>query len=136
MNLPIKPDKISIITGAFFLVLAVVHYFRLRRLSEKGNKTFAIIIDLIRSAQAQGLDTYFPVLEYKTMSGEVITKKSYVGNKKGQQKIGDRVAIVYNPDKPEEFLLDTGMDKYWKILGSVIAGVVFIAAGLLHLFSP
>ena len=70
------------------------------------------------------------------MSGEVITKKSYVGNKKGQQKIGDKVAIVYNPDKPEEFLLDTGMDKYWKILGSVIAGVVFIAAGLLHLFSP
>jgi hypothetical protein len=112
-----------------------VHYFRLHKLSEKGNKTFAVIKDLIRSPQADGIVTYVPVLEYKTMSGEIITKKSYIGNKKGQQKIGDKVEIVYNPEKPEEFLLTTGMDKYWKILGSIIAGIVFIAAGVFHLFS-
>jgi hypothetical protein len=134
MHLPVTPNTIATILGAFFLVLAVAQYFRLRKLSEKGVKTYAVIKDLIRSPQPQGQDSYFPVLEYKTMSGEVVTKKSYTGNKKGQQKIGDKVAVVYNPDKPEEFLLDTGMDKYWKVLGSVIAGVVFIAAGVLHLF--
>lgn len=135
MNLPFNANTIAIIVGAFFLVLAVVHYFRLRKLSEVGNKTYAVIKDLIRSPQADGIVNYIPVFEYKTMSGEIITRRSYIGNNKDKYKIGDKVAIVYNPENPEEFLLDTGMDKYWKILGSVIAGVVFIIAGVFHLFS-
>jgi hypothetical protein len=134
MNIPFDTNTAAIILGVFFLIIAVVQYFRLRKLSENGIKTFAVIKDLIRSPQADGIVNYIPELEYKTMSGEIITMRSYIGNNKGKYKIGDKVAIVYNPDKPGEFLLDTGMDKYWKILGSVIAGVAFIGAGLLHLF--
>lgn len=116
--------------GAFFLVFALIQYFRLRKLNEKGIKTTAIIKDFAGAVD----NMRFPILVYKTLTGEVITQKSYIASKSGVQNIGDKVNIVYNPNKPQQFLLDTGMAKYWKILGSAIMGAAFAASGFLHMW--
>jgi hypothetical protein len=134
MNTPLSFNTIAMALGALFLVFAVIHFFRLRRLGEKGIKTVAIITDFTIIEREYGFNNHIPILEYKTLDGKTITKRSYIGTKKNVQHIGDKLNIVYNPEKPEEFLLDTGMDKYWKILGSVIAGLGFMGAGFFHLF--
>ena len=126
----ININTISIALGAFFLIFTVVQFFRLQKITAKGVRTSAIIKDFIYAET----NIYFPVLEYTTKYGQVINNKSYVGSKKNRQQIGDKVAIIYNPDKPEEFLLDTGVDKYWKIIGSLIAGIAFMATGLFQLW--
>jgi hypothetical protein len=131
MNIPMNMNTSAIALGSFFLIIAVIQYFRLWRLNEKGIKTTAIIKDFEDALH----NMRFPILEYKTLSGEVITQKSYVGSKRGVQNIGDRVNIVYNPDNPRQFLLNTGMDKYWKVLGLTIIGVAFVATGLLHMWA-
>jgi hypothetical protein len=123
-------NTISIALGAFFLIFAIFQFFRFIKITAKGVRTNAIIKDF-KYAQS---NMYFPVLEYTTKYGQVINKKSYVGSKKNRQQIGDKVAIIYNPDKPDEFLLDTGIDKYWKIIGSLIAGIAFMATGLFQLW--
>jgi len=134
-NLPITSNTLSIMLGCFFLVIAVIQFARLLKLSMKGITVSATIKDLIEKRNTHGPPVYFPLLEYRTEKGEIITRRSYVGKDRlHQQKIGDTVTVVYNPDKPGQFLLDKGMDKYWKAIGSVIAGVVFIAAGFLQLF--
>ena len=121
----------AIALGSFFLIFAVIQYFRLLKLNKKGIKTTAIIKDFEDAVH----NMRFPILEYKTLNEEVITQKSYVGNKRGVQNIGDRVNIEYNPDNPRQFLLTTGMDKYWKVLGLIIMGVAFVATGLLHMWA-
>ena len=134
MNLPITKDLLWFVAGGFFLLVSVVQFFRLLLLTRNGIKTTATIKDLIESRQTHSVPVYFPVFEYRAENGELITAKSYIGlDKRHQLKIGEKVNILYNPKKPGHFLLDTGMDKYWKIIGALIAGVVFIAAGALKL---
>ncbi|HNW89960.1 MAG TPA: DUF3592 domain-containing protein [Bacteroidales bacterium] len=130
MNILMNLNTSVIALGAFFLVFAVIQYFRLRKLTVKGIKTTAIIKDFEDALH----NMRFPILEYRTLTGEVITQKSYIGSKRGVQNIGDKVNIVYNPNKPWQFLLDTGMAKYWKILGAAIMGAAFAASGFLHMW--
>jgi hypothetical protein len=127
-------DKIALVVGIFSILWALVQLYQLLRFNSKGIRTTAVIKDLVENINAGGPPVHIPILEYKTEDGETITKRSYIGNKRYQQKIGDKVPIIYNPGKPDEFLLEKGMDKYWKLLGSLIMGVVFIAAALLQWF--
>jgi hypothetical protein len=135
LNFPITTNSLVMMLGAFFLLVALLQLFRLLNLSRKGIKVNATIKELIEIRQAHGARVFNPVLEYKTENGETITKRSYISKDiLHQQKVGETVTIVYNPDKPDQFLMEKGMDRYWKVIGSIIAGGVFIAAGLLKLF--
>lgn len=65
--------------------------------------------------------TYYPVIEYK--AGEkTISKKSSDGSNQSKYKIGDKLDILYNPNKVEEFIIKGDN-------GSNIIGIVFIALG-------
>lgn len=127
-------DKIALVVGILSILWALVQLFILLRINSKGIRTTAVIKDMVEYLNPGEQPVHIPVLEYKTENGETITKRSYVGNRRYQQKIGDKVPIIYNPDKPDEYLLEKGMDKYWKLLGSLIMGVVFIAVALLKWF--
>lgn len=127
-------NLLSIGLGCFFLLLAVFQFFRLLILLRKGISVSATIIDLVKVPRIHGYTVYFPILEFITENGIKIRQRSYIGlDRSHQKKIGESILIVYNPDKPEHFLLNNGFDKYWKVLGSVIAGLAFILAGGLNL---
>jgi len=135
LNIAFSGNTLSLLLGIFFLLLAIVQFFHIKNLAAKGIKTEATVKELVEIARVHGLNDYFPVLEYTTNEGVLITKKSYVGyDKKHAQQVGDKVTIVYDPDNPEAILIDQGTDKYWKLLGALILGVAFAGAGLLHLF--
>ena len=133
MNTTFDSNTAFIVTGGIFLLVALLNFLRLMILVSKGITTEAVIKELIEVRNSKGPRVFFPMLEFRTEKEEVITVKSYIGQGKGQQQIGDKVKLLYNPDKPEQFLINSGIDKYWKIIGAVIAGIVFIAVGLLHL---
>lgn len=68
--------------------------------------------------------TYYPVIEY-SVGDKTLNEKYETGyGDKNKYKIGDKVDILYNPDKTEEYLIKS--DK-----SSNIVGIVFIAAGVI-----
>ena len=135
MSIHFSTNTYPFIVGIFFILYSFFQAFRLLRLIVNGIKVNATIKDLIKVPRIHGYTVYFPILEYKTLTGESISRKSYIGkDNRHQQKIGDTIKIIYNPQKPEEYLLDKGIEKYMKAFGSFIVGTSFILAGIFKLF--
>ena len=68
--------------------------------------------------------TYYPVIEYKA-GDKRVNKKYNVGyGDKNKYKVGDRVDVLYDPNKVEDYLIKG--DK-----SSNVFGYAFIAAGAL-----
>lgn len=128
-------NLLSFMLGAVFLVYAIIQFFRILLLSSTGIGITATIIDFIEVERTHGLNEYFPVLKYQVPGGDAIVKKSYIGlDKKHSKNVGDQVKIICNPDNPGQFIIDSGIDKYWRSLGSFIIGLAFTAAGIFNLY--
>lgn len=54
----------------------------------------------------------------------------------GQYKEGDKVVVIYNPDKPSEFTIETKQSKTAGRLIIFFVGLVFTGAGMYQLFKP
>lgn len=69
--------------------------------------------------------TYYPVIEYKA-GDKTISQKYYTGyGNENKYKVGDKVDILYDPNKTEDYLIK-GDEKT-----SSIIGIVFIVVGVL-----
>ena len=66
--------------------------------------------------------TYYPVIEYQA-GQKTVAQQSRTGSGSPKYKINDKVAILYNPDNVEEYIIkgDNTAD---------IVGIVFIVAGI------
>ena len=74
--------------------------------------------------------TYYPVFEFN--AGEkTITQKGSTGSSRAQYKIGDSVELLYDANKPEDFIVKG--DKTSNILGIifVVAGVFVTGVGVI-----
>lgn len=66
---------------------------------------------------------YYPVLEYQAGDNTVIKKYS-VGDSKIKYKIGDKVSIFYDPNKPEDYYIKEEN-------GNNVVGIVLIVIGVI-----
>lgn len=65
--------------------------------------------------------TYYPVIEYK-VEDKTFNEKYSTGSSKSKYLVGDKIDVLYDPNKPEDYLIKG--DK-----SSNIIGIIFIAAG-------
>ena len=66
--------------------------------------------------------TYYPVIEY-TAGDKTLTQKYSTGyGNRNKFKVGDKIEILYDPSKPEDYLIKN--DK-----SSNLIGIAFIAVG-------
>lgn len=66
---------------------------------------------------------YFPVIEYKAEEQTISQKYSTGDGNQDKYKVGDKVDVLYDPNKPEDYLIK-GDEKT-----SNIMGIVFIVMG-------
>jgi hypothetical protein len=52
----------------------------------------------------------------------------------GQYKVGEKISVIYNPDNPSEFTVETKQSQTVGKLMMFIIGVVFVGAGVYELF--
>ena len=77
--------------------------------------------------------TYYPVIEYK--AGEkTVTKKSNTGSSSSKYNINDKIVVLYNPEKEDEFIIKG--DKSSSMLGIIfiIVGVAVVVLGVVKRF--
>ena len=68
--------------------------------------------------------TYFPVIEYNAGDKTIGQKYSIGSGNKDKYKVGDKVDVLYDPNKPEDYLIK-GDEK-----SSNLFGGIFVAAGV------
>ena len=66
--------------------------------------------------------TYYPVIQY-IANGKIVSKKSSSGSNPSKYNLNDRVDILYDPNKVEDYIIEG--DKTTSFLG-----LIFIVAGL------
>jgi hypothetical protein len=71
----------------------------------------------------------YPIIRFQTRKNKWITKAVDSGISTSTYKQGDKINVIYNPDKPEEFMIESK----WQILiskGLLFAGVGSLFIGL------
>ena len=79
--------------------------------------------------------TYYPVIEYK-VGDKTVSKRSEIGyGSKDKYKVGDKIDILYDPNKPEDYIIKN--DKSSNIIGIVfiVVGVIVTGVGVVKNFN-
>jgi Protein of unknown function (DUF3592) len=137
----ISPSFIFHMEGAiFFIIGAVLLYlaFRIRRKVKKiartGIHAEGTVIDLVDVNISKDIVPQFPVIRFVTLKGEGVTEQ-YNISAPSLPKKGQKVDIVYNPENPKEFFINTKTTtKAPKVL--IILAIVCFAVGIYKFLVP
>lgn len=122
------------------IVIVLLGFLSIRKGSQKKNRctasASAVIVEVQAEKDEAGSEnthkkfTYTPIYEF-VVNGNTIRKNGgiYSHNKK-DFNVGDTVAVKYNPDKPEEFLVNgksggKGFGIALLLFGLVIVAIAF-----------
>ena len=127
--------KIGVII--FGIVFTIIGIFVIIKGNEQAKRcteeTVGIIIDikedLSTDDDGRTIYTYYPVIQY-IVGDRTITKKSSSGSSSMAYNLNDKVDILYNPNKVEEYIIKG--DKTSNIIGIVfiILGIIVCIAGV------
>ena len=124
---------IPLVVGVILVVAGVFTYFRAGELVKNcTEKTTATVVDMredITSDADAGIRyIYYPIIEY-TVGDRTLTEEISSGSTTPAYRINEKIDILYNPNKAEEFIVEgSNQNITWIILGSV--GIIFLAVGI------
>ena len=115
------------IVGVIFLGVGIFMYIQNKNLvkncTEKAEATVVDMKEEFSSDSDMGSYLYYPIIEYN-VKGQNVRVTMSSGSNVPAYSINDKIAILYNPNKVEEFIVDG--DKM-----SGIISIVFIALGVI-----
>jgi hypothetical protein len=132
-----KPELCFLIMGSLVAYIGFEAIVTLRRITKKGVECSGIIIEY--EANRKGYKV--PLIEFKTLSGELIREKPYVYSSTDLSKvrtyknlINQPVLIVYDPDNPKKFVLTSDRRFNYIIFFSFFfGGLVFVILSIVAL---
>jgi hypothetical protein len=119
---------IAFFVGVCFVVISSKIQSKYKLLLDIGEKSEGIVFDLEKSKNSE-FNSQYPIIRFLTKKNEWITKAANLGISVSTYKQGDKVNVIYNPDKPEEFMIESK----WQILiskGLLFAGLVGLIIGI------
>jgi len=131
------------LVGLVLLGIAVFLFLKTKRLLSVGKTAKGKIVDVVKK-ESQDQDeegfsststTYYPVIEFKTVTGQVIKFEAGVGrSNQNAYEIGHTVDVIYDPNKPQDAKINSFLQLWFVplILG-VIGLIVIVVAGLVAL---
>ena|ERR1051326_4607434 len=94
----------TFIIGLLFIFAAARMMWRNKKLLREGEICKANVAG--HEMEEKGSFTlYFPVMEFKTLSGKAIKKKYHVGISKPYYAEGDEVEVICKKNDPEDFVI-------------------------------
>lgn len=117
-----KKYWVSIFLGSMSIILgaiAALFFFRTDALVRTGEHATATITQMTYKSSMKRGGVYYPVVKFKTTSGEEIEEQAAFGSDPPQYKVNDTVEVIYKKDHPKEWSLNSWWDLYF--LGSIFA---------------
>lgn len=116
------------IVGVGMLIAATLMATHTRGFAEGAERAEGEVIQLVRQRSSDSV-TYAPVISFIAGNGLVYEFKSSLSSNPPAYEPGDRVAVLYNPERP----LDARLDGFFSLWGGAlvlgILGAVFGAGG-------
>jgi hypothetical protein len=123
--------NLVVIKAIFIPILkSIVH---IRRLKSKCENTFGVITGEVMDKDLDNANRYAPIIKFKTKQGsEVLVQgDDYLYRR---QQIGKRVRVLYNPQFPEDAIINPEKSAVFKIflICFVILILVLIDVGVMY----
>jgi hypothetical protein len=116
--------------GAILLVIAGFLYFQEQNFLSKSEEATGKVTDFDLSTDSDSGNSFCPVIEFTTKSGQPVEYHGNVCSSPPGYKIGAAVDVVYDPQNPENVQMKSFWSEYLAsfILGAV--GLPFFLIGL------
>ena len=126
----IVKDTFTII-GFFLLLGAFSAYTSVNAFMENAIKTQGVVTDLVRSRSTNNTSYYYaPVVKFMTQQGQIIEFVSSTSSSPASYSIGEKVSVLYSPDKPQ----DAKIDDFFSLWGAALVlggiGAMFSLFGI------
>lgn len=110
--------------GGLFIIHERMMKRKIERLRREGNRASAVVVDYeYRSSVTTG-STRFPVVQFEASDGRLVTAHTDFGGDL-IPKIGDRVHVLFDPERPEQVHLDSDVaDSANSVIGAI--GWIFV----------
>lgn len=101
---------IFLIVGVIFLIIGLKMYSNRQDFAKTGVAATATVVNIVASKSSDSV-TYRPEVEFKTNTGETIQVVHSMGTNPPKYKKGDVVNIIYSPDNPYDFMMDSTFER-------------------------
>ncbi|MFT6334304.1 MAG: hypothetical protein ACJATI_001041 [Halioglobus sp.] len=120
--------------GFSFIRSAIVDYRKSSSVVKEGNRTIAIIVEVIRE-ESEDNDgktsvSYWPIYEFENIYSQVVSYRPSSTTDLVDYNVGDKVAVAYLPDEEDQVVILTNNGKYADVWWMTIGGIIFIGCGL------
>ena len=116
--------------GGFSLILTGVLYARLKAFLAKARPAYGTVTAIRTQADDDGDPIYAPVVEFRTENGHAAIYKSGLYSRPCKYKVGDKVDILYNPDKPADAQIKGRKMNFVPMLVLGSLGMIFTIFGV------
>jgi Protein of unknown function (DUF3592) len=110
----------------FFVYKVIVKLIERRKIRVHGEAVKATVVDYKTMKDSAGGERYYPVLQYTTRDGNLITVQSKK-ERYQKYKVGKELTVYYMPSEPSNFYI-AGLIPYIKLAGFVLG---LLGVGLL-----
>jgi len=104
--------------GYYFVYNIVKKLIRRRHIRTDGEKALATISDYKITKDSDGVKSFYPVLQFKTKSGETVTVNS-LKRRGSKYKDNTRLTVYYLPNDPNKFYI-SGLVPFIKLAGLIL----------------
>jgi Protein of unknown function (DUF2510)/Protein of unknown function (DUF3592) len=119
---------IVMIVGVLFVVHERMTHRRVARLGRVGRRASAVVVDYEYRRDLDGDPVPYPLVRFQTPDGRVVTAETDFGGSL-VPSIGDQVAVLYDPHRPEEAHLDSQLaDRLIILIGRIGRGLIGVGA--------
>lgn len=124
---------IAIVGGATVLLFYCVRRATRQNFRRQGKVVRGKVVDVILESHIQRGCLYYPIVKFTLENGEHIRGQYSDGTMPAAYKKGEEVTVYYQPDQPEDFIIEgqQRMDVLVLLIGLILLGV-----GLYLQFSP
>jgi len=114
------------------LIIYSIYWFRRKRMKE-GEETTGQVVDVVSGRGSKGGTVSYPVFQFRTYLNKIVTVQSKISSRPSLYKTGDEVMVIYNPEKPERFVIRG--DKRYRLVFFILGGIAlaFFIIGVIGL---
>jgi len=103
-------------------------------LKQVGESAEGVVFDInFKSENIDSGNTSYPIIRFVTRNGEWVTEQS--SSSSLFVKKGKKVAVLYNPENPKEFIADLGMPSNLILPSFLVIGLALIAFGIYNSYA-
>jgi hypothetical protein len=119
--------------GVGLLIGSAFAWMQAKRFVETAHRVIGEVVNYSEhdSTDDDGKTThmYTPVIRFATADGTSVEKANDISSSRREYQLGQRVKVLYNPENPEEFKLDTVAQLYFTPGILAFLGIVFTIVG-------